>query len=463
MTKVTFIGAGSTVFAKNLMGDIWSYPELADTTICLMDIDPGRLKQSEQVARHIINALDISPRVETTSDRRAALRGADYVVSMIQVGGYEPGTVIDFEIPKKYGLRQTIGDTLGIGGIMRGLRTIPVLLDIARDMETLCPDALLINYANPMCMNQWALSRATEIKTVGLCHSVQGTAYELARDIGIAYEQVNYLAAGINHMAFYLKFEDRASRARISIPGCTKSIEEGRVPDTNRVRYEMLRRLGYFVTESSEHFSEYVPWFIKNGDSDLITKFNIPLDEYIERCKAGIISWQLLEKAEAEGRIPDEEEILHALRDVHPMHKGWTVNSITNLNKVERSVEYGSLIIHSMEMGAARALSTATCPTTASSTTCRRAAVSRYLAWSMPTASSPPRVGELPPHLAALMGTNINVQSLTVEAALTGKREHIYHAAMLDPHTAAELTLDEIWSMVDELIEAHGDYLPAYA
>ena len=461
MTKVTFIGAGSTVFAKNLMGDIWSYPELADITICLMDIDPGRLKQSEQVARHIINALDISPRVETTTDRRAALAGADYVVSMIQVGGYEPGTVIDFEIPKKYGLRQTIGDTLGIGGIMRALRTIPVLLDIAKDMETLCPDALLINYANPMCMNQWALGRATAIKTVGLCHSVQGTAHELARDIGIPYEQVNYLAAGINHMAFYLKFEDRASGADL-YPRLHKVIEEGRVPDTNRIRYEMLRRLGYFVTESSEHFSEYVPWFIKNGDSDLITKFNIPLDEYIERCKAGIISWQLLEKAEAEGRIPDEEEILHALRDVHPMHKGWTVNSITNLKKVERSVEYGSLIIHSMETGAPRTIY-GNVPNDSIIDNLPAGCCVEAPCLVDANGVQPTRVGQLPPHLAALMQTNINVQSLTVEAALTGKREHIYHAAMLDPHTAAELTLDEIWSMVDELIEAHGDYLPAYS
>ena len=199
MTKVTFIGAGSTVFAKNLMGDIWSYPELADATICLMDIDPKRLKQSEQVAGHVINALGNEPKVEVTTDRRAALDGADYVICMIQVGGYEPATVIDFEIPKKYCLRQTIADTLGIGGIMRGLRTIPALIDIARDMEALCPEALLINYANPMCMNQWALSRATDIRTVGLCHSVPGTAHELARDIGIPFD--DYQLPGRRHQS----------------------------------------------------------------------------------------------------------------------------------------------------------------------------------------------------------------------------------------------------------------------
>ena len=460
MTKVTIIGAGSTVFAKNLMGDIWSYPELADATICLMDIDPKRLKQSEQVARHIVKALGNDPKVEVTTDRRAALDGADYVICMIQVGGYEPATVIDFEIPKKYGLRQTIADTLGIGGIMRGLRTMPVLIDIARDMETLCPEALLINYANPMCMNQWALSRATDIRTVGLCHSVPSTAHELSRDIGIPFDEINYLVAGINHMAFYLKFERRETGEDL-YPLLHRVHQEGRVPPTNRVRYEMLKRLGYFVTESSEHFSEYVPWFIKDGDSNLIDQFNIPLDEYIERCKAGIISWQLLEKAEEQGRIPTEEEIMDALRDVHPMHKGWTVHNITNLNEVHRSVEYGSLIIHSMETGAARTIY-GNVPNDGVIDNLPPGCCVEAPCLVDANGIQPTRVGAIPPHLAARMQTNINVQSLTVEAALTGKREHIYHAAMLDPHTAAELTLDQIWSMVDELIEAHGDYLPAY-
>ncbi len=460
MTKVSFIGAGSTVFAKNLMGDIWSYPELADATICLMDIDAKRLRQSEQVAGHIIKTLGNNPTVEVTTDRREALRGADYVICMIQVGGYEPATVIDFEIPKKYGLRQTIGDTLGIGGIMRGLRTIPALLDIARDMEALCPDALLINYANPMCMNQWALSRATDIRTVGLCHSVPGTAHELARDIGVPYEEIDYLVAGINHMAFYLKFERRATGEDL-YPLIRRVYEEGRVPPTNRVRYEMLMRLGYFVTESSEHFSEYVPWFIKSGADGLIEKFNIPLDEYIERCKAGIISWQLLEQAEKEGRIPGEAEILEALRDVNPMHKGWTVRSITDLNKVERSVEYGSLIIHSMETGGARVIY-GNVPNAGIIDNLPEGCCVEVPCRVDAEGIQPIPVGALPPQLAALMQTNINVQALTVEAALTGKREHIYHAAMLDPHTAAELTLDQIWAMVDELIEAHGDYLPAY-
>ncbi len=462
MAKITFIGAGSTVFAKNLMGDIWSYPELADSTICLMDINPDRLKKSEQVAHHIIKTLGVNPTVETTTNRREALQGADYVVCMIQVGGYEPSTVIDFEIPKKYGLRQTIADTLGIGGIMRGLRTIPVLIDIVKDMEEICPDAIFINYVNPMCMNQWALSRSTSIQTVGLCHSVPHTAHDLSLDIGVPYEDINYVVAGINHMAFYLKFENRVTGEDL-YPRIHQVYDEGRVPDTNRVRYEMFKKLGYFVTESSEHFSEYTPWFIKSTAPELIERFNIPIEEYIERCKAGLISWELLEKAEKEGRIPTEEEILSALSDVNPMDmvKRGMVRGIARMNEVERSVEYGSQIIYSMETGKAQ--------------TIYGNVANHGIIDNLPAGCSvevpclvdangiqPTKIGEIPVHLAALMQTNINVQALTVEAALTQKRDHIYHAAMLDPHTGSELTLDQIWSMVDELIEAHGDYLPEY-
>lgn len=211
MPKITFIGAGSTVFAKNLLGDILSYPELADATIVLHDIDPERLRTTQVVAGRIAQALDVHPTIEATLDRRAALDGADYAISMFQVAGYKPGTVVDFEIPKKYGLRQTIADTLGIGGIFRALRTIPVFLDICRDMEELCPDATFLNYVNPMAMNTWAINRASGIKTVGLCHSVQGTAEQLARDIGIPIAEINYTAAGINHMAWYLRFERKTA------------------------------------------------------------------------------------------------------------------------------------------------------------------------------------------------------------------------------------------------------------
>ncbi len=212
MPKIAFLGAGSTVFAKNLMGDILSYPELADSTLSLHDINEERLHTSAIVAHKVAQTTGAKPTIEATTDRRAALDGADYAISMIQVGGYKPSTVVDFEVPKKYGLRQTIADTLGIGGIMRGLRTIPVLLDMCRDMEELCPDVTFLQYVNPMAMNCWAIDRATSIKTVGLCHSVQGTAEQLAHDIGVPIEEINFVCAGINHMAFYLRFERRERR-----------------------------------------------------------------------------------------------------------------------------------------------------------------------------------------------------------------------------------------------------------
>jgi len=431
MPKITFIGAGSTVFAKNLIGDILSYPELAESTITLYDIDAERLRTSAIVARKLAQALDAHPTIEATTDRCAALEGADYAIAMFQVGGYRPATVIDFEIPKRYGLEATIADTLGVGGIMRALRTIPVFLDMCRDMQAVCPDVLLLNYVNPMAMLCWALSRATPIKTVGLCHSVQGTAEQLANDIGVPIEEIDYLCAGINHMAFYLRFERNGEDL---YPRIQQVIDEGRVPDWNRVRYEMFRRLGYFVTESSEHFAEYTPWFIKRGRPDLIERFNIPLDEYLRRCERQIDGWEALRREmEDEGK-----PITHT-----------------------RSHEYGSGIIHSIETGTPRVV--------------YGNVQNTGLIGNLPPGCcvevpclvdangvQPVHVGALPPHLAALMQTNINVQALTVEAALTGKRGHIYHAAMLDPHTAAELDLDQIWSLVDDLLDAHADWLPAF-
>lgn len=435
MPKVAFLGAGSTVFAKNLMGDILSYPELAESTISLHDIDPERLRTSEIVAHKVAEALGAHPTIEATTDRRASLDGADYAISMIQVAGYKPGTVVDFEVPKKYGLRQTIADTLGIGGIMRGLRTIPVLLDMCRDMEELCPDVTFLQYVNPMVMNCWAISRATKIKTVGLCHSVQGTAEQLARDINVPIDEINFVCAGINHMAFYLTFERHVNgEVEDLYPRIRQVIEEGRVPDWNRVRYEMFKRLGYFVTESSEHFAEYVPWFIKRDRPDLIEEFNIPLDEYITRCENQIAGWQRM-RADLEdpnSKIP-----------------------------VRRSHEYGSGIIHSMETGTLRVIN-GNVPNHGLISNLPQGASVEVPCLVDKNGVQPVAIGELPPHLAALMQTNLNVQGLTVEAALTGKREHIYHAAMLDPHTAAELSLEQIWNLVDDLIEAHGDWLPEY-
>jgi len=431
MPKITFIGAGSTVFAQNLLGDILSFPELSESTISLHDIDPERLRTTEIVAHKIADRLEIKPSIEANTDRRAALDGSDYAINMIQVGGYKPGTVTDFDIPKKYGLRQTIADTSGIGGIMRALRTIPVMIDMAADMENVCPEVLHLNYVNPMAMLCWTLNRATPIKTVGLCHSVQGTAMQLAHDIQIPLKEINYLCAGINHMAFYLHFERDGEDL---YPLIRKVIEEGRIPDWNRVRYDMLTRLGYFVTESSEHFSEYTPWFIKRDRPDLIEKYNIPLDEYITRCEDQIADW---------------EKLCRKLED--PRRK----------LRVRRSSEYGSLIIHSMEAGVPRVVYS-NVPNHGLIDNLPQDCCVEVPCLVDKNGVQPTKIGSLPPQLAALIQTNVNVQALTVEAVLTRMRKHIYHAVMLDPHTAAELDLDQIWSLVDDLIEAHGDWLPEY-
>jgi alpha-galactosidase len=464
MSKITFIGAGSTVFAKRLLVDILSFPELANSTISLHDIDEKRLRTSEVVARKLAQALDAHPTIEATTDRRAALEGADYAISMFQVAGYEPGTVIDFEVPRKYGLRQTIADTLGIGGILRALRTIPVLLEMTQDMEELCPGVTFLNYVNPMAMNCWALSRASKIETVGLCHSVQGTAAQLAYDIGVPLEEINYLCAGINHMAFYLRFERKTEDGVEDLyPRIRQVVEEGRVPDWNRVRYEILTRLGYFVTESSEHFAEYVPWFIKRDRSDLLERFNVPLDEYLRRCEAQMNMWQVMQESLEDPDISITEvtpEMLESARQalestVMPAH------FIEEIFEMRMSGEYAPLIIHSMETGTPRVVYS-NVPNRALIDNLPPGCIVEVPCVVDKNGVQPTRIGALPPHLAALMQTNINVQVLTVEAALTHKRKHIYHAAMLDPHTAAELDLDQIWNLVDDLIEAHGDWLPTY-
>ncbi len=430
--KIALIGAGSVVFAKNLIGDILMFPELANCHIALMDIDAARLHTAERMTRKLAAALKVEPTITAHSDRRDALRNADFVINTIQVGGYRPSTVVDFEVPKQHHLRQTIADTLGIGGIMRALRTIPVLIEICRDMEAVCPNALLLNYTNPMAMNCWALSRATPIKTVGLCHSVQGTAMELARDIGVPYGEITYQAAGINHMAFYLRFERRGEDL---YPMIRKVVSDGRVPDNNRVRYEMLMRLGYFVTESSEHFAEYTPYFIRRDRPDLIERFNVPLDEYITRCDFMDQLWGTMREF-FEGNEP--------------------------IADVERSHEYGALIIHSIATGKPRVVY-GNVPNRGLITNLQDGCCVEVPCLVNGNGIQPTRIGDLPPQLAGLIMTNVNVQSLAVEATLTGKRKHVYHAAMLDPHTAAELTLDEIWQLVDDLLAAHGDMIPRLA
>jgi alpha-galactosidase len=435
MPRIAFIGAGSTVFTRNLVGDVLGLPELRDTTtFALMDVDPERLRTSEIVAARLVEAHGAKARVEATLDRRAALDGADYVVTSFQVGGL-PATLVDFEVPKRHGLRQTIADTLGVGGIMRGLRTIPVLLDVCRDIEELCPDALLLQYVNPMAMLCWAVAEATSVRTVGLCHSVQHTARELAGDLGVPADEVEHLVAGINHMAFFLRLERRGEDL---YPALRRVVEEGRVPERDRVRYEAFRHLGWFVTESSEHFAEYVPWFVKSARPDLVERFGIPLDEYVRRSERQIADWEALR-----ARLEDGSAL-----------------------GVERSAEYGADIIRACETGA---------PFHFNGNVPNTFAGERLIA-DLPAdccvevpclaganGIEPQAVGALPRVLAALIETNVNVQGLTVQAALSGRREPVYHAAMLDPHTAAELSLDEIAALVDDLLDAHGDRIPPLA
>lgn len=462
--KITLIGAGSTVFTRNLLGDLLSWPELAGAEIALHDIDAHRLGLSEQVAHRIAGALGVSPVITASTDRRAALDGARFVLNTIQVGGYKPSTVTDFEIPKRYGLEQTIGDTLGIGGIMRGLRTIPVMLDMLRDMEEVCaPGAVHLNYVNPMAMITWALNRAsTRIPTVGLCHSVQHTAAELARDLGIPVEEIDYHCAGINHMSFYLRFEHRGQDL---YPRLREIQREGRMPDWNRVRYEMLHQLGHFPTESSEHFSEYVPWFIKQGREDLLKKFNIPLDEYPGRCQVFEHAWPYIERELQTPGSQDSAALLAQLRaaNIHVMPReiDGAGQMIDGLRQITRSVEYGSAIIHSIVTGQPRVIN--------------GNVLNDRLIDNLPEGCAvevpclvdhngvqPTRVGRLPVQLAALMRTNVNVQELVVEAILGQRRDHVYHAAMLDPHTAATLDLSQIRAMVDELLTAHRAVLPEF-
>ena len=429
MPRIAFVGAGSAVFTRNLVGDVLSLPELRDTTtFALMDIDADRLGTAEIVTRRLVEAHGARASVEATQDRRAALAGADYVVTSFQVGGYRPATVIDFEVPKRHGLRQTIADTIGIGGIMRGLRTIPVLLDVCRDLEELSPDALLLNYVNPMAMLCWAVAEASAVRTVGLCHSVQHTAAELAADLGLPAGEVDHLVAGINHVAFFLEL----TRAGEDLYPALRRVTP---PEHNRVRYELLEHFGFFVTESSEHFAEYGPWFIKDGRDDLIERFNVPLDEYPRRCEAQLAEWDAL-RADLEG--------------------GGTVTSA-------RSHEYGADIIRACETGE---------PFRFNGNVPNRFG-DGLLIDNLPAdccvevpcvagagGIEPQPVGALPRQLAALIQTNVNVQGLTVEAALTGRRAAVHQAAMLDPHTGAELSLDEIAALVDELLDAHGDWIP---
>ena len=479
MARITFVGAGSTVFARNLLQDLFTFPDLRESEIVLFDIDPGRLADTEAVAARLAADAGAKPTIITTTDRRRALAGADYAITMIQVGGYRPATVTDFEIPKRYGLRQTIADTLGIGGIMRALRTIPVMHGIADDMADLCPDALLLNYTNPMAMLCMAMDRLSPVRTVGLCHSVQGTAADLAEWLGVPCDEVDYLCAGINHVAFYLKFERDGQDL---YPALRALAESGDYPAWERVRFEVFRRFGHFVTESSEHFSEYVPWFIKRDRPDLIDRFNIPLDEYPARCEDQIADWAD-QRAALTSSDPGALDAYRAakagnlhgmserrLRFVEKESAGKAAALRARMlsghghhdEETGHSGEYGTLIIHSMETGQPRVI--------------YGNVPNRGLIDNLPAdccvevpclvdgnGVQATKIGALPPQLAALMRTNIGVQEVAVDAALTGSRDRVVQAAMLDPHTAAELDPEQIAALVDDLLAAHGDFVPRMA
>ncbi len=431
MSKITFLGAGSTVFAKNVLGDVMHTPALQGFEIALFDIDRQRLADSESMLLNLRRTSGSTCEVKAYHDRKEALRGAKYVINAIQVGGYDPCTITDFEIPKKYGLRQTIADTIGIGGIFRNLRTIPVMLEFAADVREVCPDALFLNYTNPMAVLTNVMNAHGGVNTVGLCHSVQDCIPRLFRDLGMDKTGVKAKIAGINHMAWLLEVSKDGVDLYPEIK--RRAAEKQQEKHWDMVRYEIMFKFGYYNTESSEHTAEYHPYFIKKNYPELIEQLNIPLDEYPRRCVEQIEGWkkmrsELVNNADLEHSRSHEyaSYIMEAIETDVPFKIGGNVMNtglIPNLPR-EACVEVPCLVDRN--------------------------------------GVTPTFVGDLPPQLAALNRTNINTQLLTIEAAITGKREHIYHAAMLDPHTAAELSMDDIVSLCDDLIEAHGIWLPEF-
>ena len=437
--KIAFMGAGSTVFARNVIGDCMCSEVLRDSIFSLYDIDAERLEQSRVILEKVRETMGGYGKIECycgEENRRDALRDATFVVNAIAVGGYEPATVADFEIPKKYGLRQTIADTLGIGGIMRALRTIPVMESFARDMDEVCPNAWFLNYTNPMAMLTGYMQRYTKVKTIGLCHSVQVCVKELFEGLGMEDKMEGHkeLIAGINHMGWLLEIKDKDGKDLY--PEIKSKIDEKLAdPDfKNKVRLDYIKNFGYYCTESSEHNAEYNMFYIKSKYPELIEKYNIPLDEYPRRCVDQIEGWKKEYQELMEGGVKEHKRsheyashIMEAIVTGKPYKIGGNVlntgHLITNLPE-NACVEVPCLVdgmgIH------------------------------------------PCHVGSLPVQCAAMNMTNINVQLLTIEAAYTKKREHVYQAAMLDPHTGSELDIDTIKRMVDELLETHKEYLPEY-
>ena len=435
MVKICFIGAGSTIFAKNVLGDAMLTSSLQDAEIALYDIDENRLKESELMLQTINkNSNQNRAKIQSFSDRKEALKDANFVINAIQVGGYKPSTVIDFEIPKKYGLQQTIGDTTGIGGIFRGLRTLPVMFDIAKDMEEVCPDAWLLNYTNPMAILTMGMLKATKIKTVGLCHSVQVCVPELFEHLGIKdqynLDEFQWKIAGINHMAWLLEIN---RNGKDFYPEIRRLASEIANPHKDSVRFELMKHFGYYITESSEHNAEYHPYFIKKNYPELIDQLQIPIDEYLRRCVDQIAGWET-----QRDEIVNDGSLEHT-----------------------RSREYASYIMDAITTGT---------PTMIAGNVLNKGLITNLpedCCVEVPclvdkNGVQPTYVGKLPTQLAALNRTNINVQELTVEAAMTLEKDKIYQAALMDPHANAELSISEIKAMVDELIAAHGDYLPAY-
>ena len=457
MAKITFLGAGSTVFCRNVLGDCMCRESLRDSEIALYDIDGTRLKESKAILEKMNSSFNENrARIRCylgVEKRAAALKGADFVVNAIQVGGYEPSTVIDFEIPKKYGLRQTIGDTLGIGGIFRALRTIPVMMDFARDIEKVCPDAWFLNYTNPMAMLTGAMLRGSSVKTVGLCHSVQvcitcllwglGLVTNEQLDAGYLAEDYGYsgLIAGINHIAWLLEvtrdgkdvYPELKRLAKAQVKKHRGNAKHPKATAYDLVRLQMIEDFGYYVTESSEHNAEYAPFWIKSKYPELIDQYGIPLDEYPRRCVNQIAGWKK-EYADLKNKATLEHKL---------------------------SIEYGSAIMDSVVTNTPRQIG-ANVLNNGLISNLPADAVVEVPCLVNSKGIHGTYVGRLPVQCAAMNMTNINVQLLTIEAALTQKKDHIYQAAMLDPHTAAELSIDDIKAMCDDLIKAHGNMLPKY-
>jgi alpha-galactosidase len=426
MTRIALIGAGSVEFTRILLADLSEFPELAEATVVLHDIDSERLRTAERIAAATNAATGATFRVESHLDRRAALDGAEFVVNEIQVGGLE-ATLRDFEIPKSFGLRQTIGDTLGVGGVFRALRTIPVVLEIAADIAEVCPDATFLNYTNPMAMLMWAVSEGSPLRrAVGLCHSVQNTHELLGEIVGVPLEEIDFSTAGVNHQAFVLRFEHDGESL---YPALDAAIERDPEGLGRRVRVEMYRQLGYFPTESSEHSAEYLPWFMSH-DSE-IERYRIPVDEYVRRSRENVAEYEDLRRRLDAGEpleVMREGEL--APRYIHSIVTG------------QERIEYGNV----RNEGLVPELPPGCCV----EVPCRIDADGVH----------PLPAPALPPQCAALNRTFINVAELTVRAALEGRRDHLYQAVLLDPNAGATLTISQIHEMVDALIAAHGDLLP---